>query len=148
MWPRGLHWILLFPPAAGVQAGPRAPPETPLGSWFSHANCWLLVNTMSEESGPRRPQLTPLPLGKWKPVCAVGWMFHCHTAGAVPAFRPGPGQVIRLWGNGGSLSLSFSSWAAGLECTSLQCELKAFLSLPHHQGLFNNYHNKVNTRSG
>lgn len=95
-----------------------------------------------------------------------GWTLHCNTARGVLTFSLGLGQVIRLLGNPLPIPLPrffpclfFSlphtlmilyhllcGWAPGLERTSQLCELKAFLSLPSHQGLFNNYHNKVNNR--
>ncbi|GAA6107651.1 uncharacterized [Tachysurus ichikawai] len=60
-----------------------------------------------------------------------GWTLHCNTVRGVLTFSPGLGQAILL---------------LGLERTSQPGKLKAFLSLPSHQGLFNNYHNKVNNR--
>lgn len=109
-------------------------------------------------------------------MCAEGWTLLCYTTGGIPPFSPALGQVIGLSGNWelapshsilhyflGITSPSLSAFlslllslvllylhlhgqAPGLERTSLRRKLKAFLSLPCHQGLFNNYHNKVNSR--
>lgn len=133
MWPRGLGSIRLLPPAAGVQAGPGATQSTATQggpSWFSHANCWLSFNTVSEESGPRWPWLTPLPLSKWKPVC---WMFRCHTTGGVSAFRPGLGQAIRLTGN----------WGFSLSPSLLSGRFSVWNALPYGVGWKHSYHSPI-----
>lgn len=152
MWPRGLRSIPLLPPAAGVQAGPRATESTAplLGSREARAD--FLMPTVGCRLIPRVKSLPPPAPASPSPAEQMKACVRCRLDVSLPHRRGRSAIQTRPWGEssvfrvtGTCSPLSLPEWPVfRLECTSLRCGLKAFLSLPHHQGLFNNYHNKVN----